>query len=82
MDMRTGKTYDTKKDALRAGVPASDIAEVTQNGDDCPEVRFASGPFKNRVYRRAQNGQLVRVSVKRGDITKTDGAGNVVRVKA
>lgn len=75
MDIRTGQTFETFDEAVAAGVPASDIADL--RGE---EVRFASGPFKNRVYRRAANGQLVRVSLKRGDVTKTDSAGNVVRV--
>ena len=62
MDLRTGQTYETFEAARAAGVPASDIAEVTRGRDDVPEVRFASGPFKNRVYKRVpETGQLVRV---------------------
>jgi hypothetical protein len=64
MDIRTGETYATRDEALAAGVPASDIAEVTRMDVDgsIPEVRFASGPFKNRVYKRVEaTGQLVRV---------------------
>lgn len=62
MDIRTGETYDTREAALAAGVPASDIAEVTRRDDQIPEVRFSSGPFKNRVYKRVETtGQLVRV---------------------
>ena len=62
MDLRTGKTYDTKDDALRAGVPESDIAEVLIGKlADEPEVRFSSGPFKNRGYKRTPSGNLVRV---------------------
>jgi hypothetical protein len=29
MDLRTGKTYAAKQDALDDGVPASDLAEIT-----------------------------------------------------
>lgn len=62
MDMRTGQTYETREEALKAGVPSSDIAEVTRADDGVPEVKFASGPFKNRVYKRVpETGQLVRV---------------------
>lgn len=61
MDIRTGETYETKDDALKAGVPASDIAEIVRADGDIPEVRFASGPFKHRVYKRTPQGQLVRV---------------------
>jgi hypothetical protein len=62
MDIRTGETYETLRKALAAGVPLSDIAEVVPREDgEMPEVRFASGPFKDRVYRRTPTGQLVRV---------------------
>lgn len=62
MDMRTGETYDTKEAAIAAGVPESDIAEIVRGDSAIPEVRFASGPFKNRVYKRVpETGQLVRV---------------------
>lgn len=61
MDLRTGQTYATREDALEAGVPASDIAEIVRRDEDIPEVRFMSGPFKDRVYKRAPSGNLVRV---------------------
>jgi hypothetical protein len=62
MDMRTGQTYETREDALAAGVPDSDIAEVVRGDGKIPEVRFSSGPFKKRVYKRVpETGQLVRV---------------------
>jgi hypothetical protein len=61
MDLRTGETYETKDAALAAGVPASDIAEIVRNDQVVPEVRFTSGPFKDRVYKRTPAGQLVRV---------------------
>ena len=83
MDMRTGRTYETKEAALAAGVPESDIAEVTQTLDNLPEVKFSSGPFKDRTYKRTANGQLVRVSggPRNGWIEKTDGNGRTIRVK-
>ncbi len=62
MDIRTGKTYETREAALRADVPASDIAEIVRADSSIPEVRFATGPFKDRVYKRMPNGQLVRLS--------------------
>lgn len=58
MDLRTGKLYDTKEAALVAGVPESDIAEIH---DALEKVQFKSGPFKDRLYERMPNGQLVRV---------------------
>ena len=61
MDLRTGKTYETREQALASGVPSSDIAEIVRADSNVPEVRFSSGPFKNRVYKRAPSGQLVRV---------------------
>ncbi len=62
MDLRTGKLYATKDEALADGVPASDLAEVThQDLRAAPEVRFTSGPFKDRVYKRTAQGNLVRV---------------------
>ena len=61
MDLRTGETYATKEEALAAGVPQSDIAEIVRADGSIPEVRFASGPFKNRVYKRGPSGQLIRV---------------------
>lgn len=70
MDLRTGRMYETKEQALAAGVPESDIAEVlfTEGQreikkalDACPIVRFSSGPFKDRTYRRTDEGHLVRV---------------------
>lgn len=63
MDIRTGQTYSTKADALEAGVPESDITEII-NDADIPEVRFSSGPFKGRVYKRSPSN-LVRVDQKR-----------------
>lgn len=61
MDIRTGETYPTREAALRAGVPDSDIAEITRHDDNIPEVKFVAGPFKNRVYKRTEAGNLVRV---------------------
>jgi len=66
MDLRTGRTYETKEAAIAAGVPESDIAEIVGDpADPHPKVgeivRFSSGPFKDRAYRRRRNGQLERV---------------------
>jgi hypothetical protein len=66
MDMRTGRTYETLDAALAAGVPRSDVAEivdadVVRRDDAIPVVRFASGPFKGRAYKRDGRGNLVRV---------------------
>ena len=64
MDIRTGRTYTTREEAIAAGVPESDIAHVTQGGREDlegPRVSFKGGPFKDRQYRRNGLGQLVRV---------------------
>lgn len=63
MDLRTGRTYDTRDAALAAGVPESDIAQLTgeTQPDGAPVVQVTSGPFKGRVYQRNDIGQLVRV---------------------
>lgn len=82
MDLRTGETFETREQAEAAGVPSSDIAEITRCDSSVPEVRFASGPFKDRVYKRMSNGQLVRCDARRGYVSKTDGAGNLIHVKA
>lgn len=53
MDLRTGRMYDTKEDALAAGVPESDIAEVvwpepiTAMRNAIPKVQFSKHPFKS-----------------------------------
>ena len=61
MDVRSGRIYPSMMEALGAGVPESDIAEILSD-DDVPKVRFSSGPFKNRVYKRnPETRQLVRV---------------------
>ncbi len=83
MDMRTGQTYDTKAEALAAGVPESDLALLTgeMDGPEPPDVQFiTSGPFKGRVYKRI-NGQMVRVQGGRGWIEKNDGRGNPIKVR-
>lgn len=61
MDIRIGKTYETREDAEADGVPASDIAEITRHDGNVPEVKFSAGPFKDRIYKRTSAGQLVRV---------------------
>lgn len=53
MDMRTGRMYDSKEEALAAGVPESDIAEVvypdkiTAMRDAIPVVKFSKNLFKS-----------------------------------
>lgn len=64
MDMRTGRMYDSKEAAQAVGVPESDIAELSDRLENLPDVKFSSGPFKNRVYKRTEAGQLVRVDNK------------------
>jgi len=84
MDLRTGETYETKDAALAAGVPESDIAEIVRGNSSVPEVRFASGPFKGRTYKRMPNGQLVRIdrpAPKRGMVMKSDDKGDLVWVR-
>ena len=61
MDIRTGETYETMEAARSAGVLDSDIAEIVRGDESIPEVRFAAGPFKDRVYKRIPGGNLVRV---------------------
>lgn len=61
MDIGTGKTYRSECDALRDGVPQSDIANVIQRPGHVPQVRVKNGPFRGRVYVRNAAGQLVRV---------------------
>ena len=54
MDIRTGKTYSTREDALAAGVSESDIALIEQGPDGeprpsfakPPKVKFSKGSFK------------------------------------
>lgn len=58
MDIRTGKTYSTREEAIAAGVPESDIAHVEQR-DGKPIVKFSKGSFK--TFRRNDAGELVRV---------------------
>lgn len=61
MDLRTGKTYESEQQAVDAGVPRSDIAHVEQRlRDGKPIVKFSKGSFKS--FRRAEDGELVRVS--------------------
>jgi hypothetical protein len=60
MDLRTGKTYETREQAIADGVPTSDIAHVDRRlADGKLIVKFSKGSFKS--YRR-DDGQLVRVS--------------------
>ena len=61
MDLRTGKTYETREAAEADGVPRSDIAEIVRNDDRVPKVRFTTGPFKGRVYKCTSSGNLVRI---------------------
>jgi hypothetical protein len=62
MDLRTGRTYETEEEALKAGVPASDLVQVEPTVDDGPKVRtITNGPFKGRRYVRNERGQMVRV---------------------
>jgi hypothetical protein len=60
MNIGTGKTYATEDEALKDGVPASDIAHV-HTGQEGEIVRFKNGPFKGRTYQRNHLGQLVLI---------------------
>lgn len=63
MDLRTGRMYWSKEEALAAGVPESDIAEVTYSEDiknmrdAIPKVEFSKNPFgsiRNAVKKELQ----------------------------
>ena len=61
MDLSTGKTYETKQDAIDAGVPESDLVEYAET-EKGPVVRIiTNGPFKGRTYLRNKLGQMVRL---------------------
>jgi hypothetical protein len=60
MDLKTGILYNTKEEALANGVPESDIIEI-RSDNNLPIIKFSSGPFKNRIYRKTENGNLIRV---------------------
>lgn len=62
MDMRTGYVYESPETAQRAGVPNEVLAKTTISTVEYgPPIRFTSGPFKKRMYRRKlDTGQLVR----------------------
>ncbi len=47
MDIRTGKTYETYEDAIKAGVPESDIALVRIKNRQ-PYVTFPNPKYPNR----------------------------------
>lgn len=54
MDLRTGRTYSTREEAIAAGVPESDLAYIDRgvNGEPTvsfarpPKVKFTKGSFK------------------------------------
>lgn len=56
MDLRTGRTYESKEAALAAGVPESDVAEVldTPNG---PTVRIPFVPDTNPKHPTTHQGK-------------------------
>jgi hypothetical protein len=51
MDDRTRKTYPTRDDAIKAGVPLEHIKEVNI-------TTLTSGPFKGRSYEVLPDGKL------------------------
>jgi len=59
MDIRTGQTYATKEEALAAGVPESDIAEVVWTREG-PNPKFTNPKYpvrhqgKRELARRAK----------------------------
>ena len=52
MDLRTGKTYATKDEALADGVPESDVVEVKTTRDKDFILKFA-----NRKYPEPHQGK-------------------------
>jgi hypothetical protein len=48
MDIRTGETYETKEAALAAGVPESDIANVTITSRREPFPTFTNPKYPER----------------------------------
>jgi hypothetical protein len=59
MDTRNGNLYNTRDEAIAAGVPEQFIApvNVTETGD---VITVTSGPFKGRQYVRNSDGSLGR----------------------
>ena len=53
MDMRTGDLYQSREEALAAGVPEQFVVEVDHAGE---VVTVTAGPFKGRTYRRTSSG--------------------------
>lgn len=51
---------ETDAERVRRGELTLDQARLLAQLQDLPEVRFASGPFKDRSYKRNERGQLVR----------------------
>lgn len=45
MDLRTGRTYETKEAALADGVPESDVAEVQITRDHDFHLKFANPKY-------------------------------------
>jgi hypothetical protein len=62
MDIRTGKTYRTREEALEAGVPESDLALIERGPDgeprpsfaNPPKLRFSKGSFKQAEEQTAK----------------------------
>lgn len=58
MDIRTGRTYESREAAVADGVPESDVATILErrlaNGD--PIVKFTKGSFKS--FKRNKAGEL------------------------
>lgn len=53
MDIRTGKTYATREEALAAGVPKSDLAWYVVEPDGEPKPTFAKLKFSKGSFKEA-----------------------------
>jgi hypothetical protein len=60
MDLRTGRTYESREAALAAGVPASDIVEVVKTPRG-PEPRVRREPLVPTSNQQRHQGARERV---------------------
>lgn len=60
MDIRTGKTYETKEAALADGVPESDIAEVQVQRDGSYWPKFVNKKYPARHQGERERARRVK----------------------